>query len=64
MAVSKIWCEVKCLRCNRVANSSGWYSPERIKKLKLETKDWKNDADYSIVCPECAKLISTYKEIN
>ena len=53
-----IWCEVKCLRCSRVANTSGWYSPERIKKLKLETKDWKEDPDYSIVCPDCAKFIS------
>ena len=50
-----IWCEVKCLRCRKVANYSGWYSPERIKKLKLETKDWKEDPDYSIVCPDCYK---------
>ena len=33
-----IWCEVKCLRCGRVAKLSGWYSPERIKQLKQETK--------------------------
>lgn len=38
MAKNLIWCEVKCLRCERVAQLSGWYSPERIKKLKQETK--------------------------
>jgi hypothetical protein len=36
-----------------VANSSGWYSPDRIKKLKQETKDWAEDENYSIVCPDC-----------
>lgn len=51
--MSLIWCEVKCLRCGRVAYYSGWYSPERIKKLKTETKDWAEDDDYSIVCPDC-----------
>ena len=57
MKKNLIWCEVKCLRCGKIANSSGWYSPERIKKLKLETKNWKEDLDYSIVCPECAEYI-------
>lgn len=50
-----IWCEVKCLRCLAVANHSGWYSPETIKKLKIETKDWAEDEDYLIVCPDCKK---------
>lgn len=58
MKKNLIWCEVKCLRCCKVANASGWYNPERIKKLKLETKNWKEDPDYSIVCPDCAKFIS------
>ena len=61
-----IWCEVKCLRCGRVANNCGWYSPELIKKLKQETKDWVDDADYSILCPTCKEEIKTvnpaYKE--
>ena len=48
-----IWCEVKCLRCGRAANSCGRYSPERIKKLKQETKDRAENDDYSIVCPDC-----------
>jgi hypothetical protein len=50
-----IWCEVKCLKCECVANHSGWYSPERIKKLKLETKTWVEDDQYGILCPTCAK---------
>lgn len=50
-----IWCEVKCLRCEKIANHSGWYSPERIKKLKQETKDWAEDDIFSIVCPDCKK---------
>ncbi len=62
MKKNLIWCEVKCLRCGRIANLSGWYSPERIKKLKLETKDWKEDPDYSIVCPECAEYIYNNKD--
>lgn len=52
-----IWCEVKCLRCRRVANSCGWYSPERIKKLKQETKDWAEDETYGVVCPTCKESI-------
>ena len=54
-----IWCEVKCLRCGAVASMSGWYSPERIKKLKQETKDWADDEDYSILCPTCKESIKT-----
>ena len=53
MKKNLIWCEVKCLRCGRVANTSGWYSPETIKKLKLETKNWAEDEDYSTVCSDC-----------
>lgn len=52
-----IWCEVKCLRCGRVANTSGWYSPERIKKLKQETRNWAEDEYYSILCPTCKESI-------
>ena len=59
MRKNLIWCEVKCLRCGRVANSSGWYSPERIKKLKQETKDWTEDEDYSVLCPICKESIKT-----
>ena len=53
MKKNLIWCEVKCLRCNRVANNSGWYSPDIIKRLKIETINWAEDEDYSIVCPDC-----------
>ena len=53
MKKNLIWCEVKCLRCGRVANNSSWYSPDTIKKLKLETKNWAEDEDYSIVCSDC-----------
>ena len=52
-----IWCEVKCLRCGRVANPSGWSSPQRIKKLKQETRDWVEDENYSILCPTCKESI-------
>ena len=56
-----IWCEVKCLRCGCVANSSDWYSPEQIKKLKLETRDWVENDDYSVLCPECDKILKGLK---
>lgn len=59
-----IWCEVKCLRCGQVASMSGWYSPERIKKLKEQTKDWQEHEDYSIICPDCVadiKKLNKYK---
>lgn len=49
-----IWCEVTCGRCTRVANASGYYSPERIKRLKAETKHWKEDDQYRILCPICS----------
>lgn len=48
-----IWCEVTCNTCGRIANHSGWYSRERIKKLKLETKHWKDDDLLGTLCPEC-----------
>ncbi len=56
-----IWCEVRCLNCLLVANNSGWYSPERIKRLKRETKTWVEDDQYGILCPECAKEKETWK---
>ena len=57
MKKNLIWCEVKCLRCLAVANHSGWYSPDRIKKLKLETKSWHEDEDYGTLCPDCAEQV-------
>lgn len=51
-----IWCEVTCRRCGTVASASGYYSPERIKKLKSQTKDWEaNDESYGVLCPDCKK---------
>ena len=64
MAKNLIWCEVKCLRCERVAQLSGWYSPERIKKLKQETKNWKEDDDYGILCPDCAEDMKRIRKLN
>lgn len=58
-----IWCEVKCLKCLAVANNSGWYSPDRIKKLKAETKDWVEDETYGTLCPMC-KAMEQRKEMN
>ena len=56
-----IWCEVTCGCCGAVANSSGYYSPERIKKLKAETKDWVEDENYRVLCPPCAEKIAQKK---
>ena len=59
-----IWCEVKCLRCGCIANASGWYSPDRIKRLKTETKNWQEHEDYSIICSDCVedlKNLNKYK---
>lgn len=57
-----IWCEVTCRKCSRVANASGYYSPERIKKLKAETKNWEaNDDDYGILCPDCKNEVERVK---
>ncbi len=54
-----IFCEVTCGRCGRAANSCGYYSPERIKKLKLETKTWAEDLQYRVLCPECITAVNT-----
>ena len=45
-----IWCEVTCNRCKEVAERSGWYSPLRIKLLKMDTKNWHEDDDYGVLC--------------
>ena len=55
MAKKIIWCEVTCGRCGGLASASGYYSPERIKKLKIETKEWVEDRGYRVLCPECRK---------
>lgn len=47
-----IWCEVTCGGCGKVINNCGYYSSELIKRLKMETKDWKEDIQYRILCPE------------
>lgn len=57
MANSIIWCEVTCGNCGGLAFESGYYSPERIKKLKQETKHWKADKDYRVLCPDCRKVL-------
>lgn len=59
-----IWCEVTCRKCGRVANSCGYYSPERIKKLKEETKNWEaNDENYGILCPDCTDEVKIMRSI-
>ena len=58
-----IWCEVSCRRCRAVAHFSGWYSPERIKKLKQETRSWKEDDDYGILCPDCFEHVTREREL-
>lgn len=50
-----IWCEVTCSRCNAMSTASGYYSPERIKRLKEATKDWGMTNEDDVVCPECKK---------
>lgn len=50
-----IWCEVSCGRCRRIANSCGYYSPDTIRRLKVETKDWLEDVNYRVLCPVCQK---------
>lgn len=54
---SIIWCEVSCGNCGALAGASGYYSPERIKIIKEETKDWKSDKEYRVLCPECIKKL-------
>ncbi len=56
-----IWCEVSCGCCGSVANESGYYSPERIRLLKAETKDWVDDVDYRVLCPACSKKMKRTK---
>lgn len=48
-----IWCEVTCGKCGCVALSCGYYNPERIKRLKQETKTWAEDDNYRVLCPQC-----------
>ena len=55
MSKKIIWCEVTGGRCGAAANASGYYSPERIKQLKAETKHWISDLNYRVLCPRCAK---------
>lgn len=50
-----IWCEVSCGRCGRIANSCGYYSPDTIRRLKEETKNWTEDMMYRVLCPVCQK---------
>lgn len=57
MGMSKIWCEVTCGRCQRVANNCGYYSADLIKRLRAETKDWKHDDCYRITCPQCTSEV-------
>ncbi len=46
-----IWCEVTCGHCGRTAHQNGYYSPERIKQLKHETKEWAEDEQYGTLVP-------------
>lgn len=55
MAKNIIWCEVICNHCGAMSSASGYYSPERIKKIKAATKDWIEDDQYGVLCPECKK---------
>lgn len=57
MANTIIWCEVTCGRCGAAANSCGYYSAELIKRLKAETKNWVEDNEYRVLCPECRKKL-------
>ena len=56
-----IWCEVTCGCCGAAANSCGYYSPDRIKRLKAETKDWAEDENYRVLCPACVAKIRPQK---
>lgn len=57
-----IWCEVTCGRCGAAANGCGYYSPERIKKLKQNTKNWVEDENFRVLCPDCKEEAKTLKE--
>ena len=50
-----IWCEVTCRYCGALASASGYYSADTIRKLKEDTKDWVEDEEYLVLCPECKK---------
>lgn len=52
-----IWCEVTCSHCGGMLASSGFYSPTLIKRLKAESKEWIEDPEYGILCPECQKSL-------
>lgn len=58
-----IWCEVTCGKCGAVALSSGYYSPERIKRIKQETKTWADDNDYRVLCPKCKEEMKHHENI-
>lgn len=58
-----IFCEVTCGRCGRAANNCGYYTPELIKKLKSETKDWIEDLNYRVLCPDCQKELGKREEV-
>ena len=39
-----------------MALNSGWYSPERITKLREETKDWIDYGELTgVLCPDCQR---------
>lgn len=56
MKRANIWCEVTCSSCGCMALNSGWYSPERITKLREETKDWIDYGELTgVLCPDCQR---------
>lgn len=57
MSKKIIWCEVTCGCCGALASASGYYSPALIKSLKLQTKDWIEDDEYRVLCPDCRKKL-------
>lgn len=57
-----IFCEVTCGRCGAAANACGYYTPERIKKLKAETKNWIEDENYRILCPLCKVAVENERK--
>lgn len=53
---AKIWCEVTCGRCGKMATDSGYYHNKlTIALLKEEIKDWEYTEDYGNLCPECLR---------
>lgn len=57
MAKKIIWCEVTCRYCGALSSASGYYSPKVIKELKEATKDWIEDEEYTVLCPECKEKL-------